>query len=86
MRYTVHVDDGHEWLEAPRAVARDAGILDRISRYSHQSPDGRILYLEGDCDAALLINALGLTDFRETYTQGDSAIRRLPSFAADALA
>ena len=80
MPYTFHNDPGHGWLEVPREEAIAAGILNRISEYSYQSRDGRTLYLEEDCDAALFVEARGLTsaDFRDKYSDGDSFVRQLP--------
>lgn len=83
MAYTFHNDPGHGWLEVPRAEARSAGILGRITHYSYQSRDGATLYLEEDCDAALFVDARGLTsaDFRDKYSDADSFVRRLPHYA-----
>jgi hypothetical protein len=45
-------DSGHEWLAVPSFMARQ---IDGISSFSYISPFGDIAYLEGDCDAALLL-------------------------------
>ena len=51
---TFHTDPGHGWLEVNR------GLMDALevtpSGYSYQ--DAVNVYLEEDCDAALLIDAL----------------------------
>jgi hypothetical protein len=79
MAYTFHTDPGHGWLAVPIGEARAAGIIGRISEYSYYDRQTAMLYLEEDCDAALFIDARGLTaaDIREVHTNADSFIRRL---------
>ena len=48
--YTFHFDGGHGWLAVPASDAHELGV--EASAYSYQSPDGRLLYLEEDCDAS----------------------------------
>lgn len=49
-------DPGHGWLEADRQMLNDLDIADQITAYSYQK--GSKVYLEEDCDASVLINAL----------------------------
>jgi len=52
--FTFHTDCGHGWLEVPKAIVESLRI--KVSRYSYQKGDK--LYLEEDCDAPRLIEAL----------------------------
>lgn len=51
-----HHDPGHGWIETPKAFLRALGILHKVSTYSYQNEE--YVFLEEDCDAALLINTL----------------------------
>lgn len=51
-----HHDPGHGWIEAPKAFLRALGILHKVSTCSYQNDE--YVFLEEDCDAALLINEL----------------------------
>ena len=53
---TMHSDPAHGWLEFPRSLATQLGILSEISRSSYVL--GGLLFLDCDCDAALAIEAL----------------------------
>lgn len=61
-----HADSGHEWLQVPLFMAREAHEADKanggdgISTFSYVK--GSNAYLEGDCDAALFMAYLGTTD------------------------
>lgn len=55
-KFTYYTDPGHGWIKVPRHILIELGIQDRISRYSYQL--NYDVYLEEDCDAPLLINAL----------------------------
>lgn len=60
------VDSGHEWLQVPILLAREADKADKanggdgISTFSYVK--GSFAYLEGDCDAALFLTYFGATD------------------------
>ncbi len=49
-------DPGHGWLEADIGLIKDMKIEHKISNYS--CVKGRNVYLEEDCDACLLTDAL----------------------------
>lgn len=49
-------DPGHGWLKVPIALLVQLNIVDKISGYSYQRDN--YAYLEEDCDAPLLLNAL----------------------------
>lgn len=48
-------DPGHGWLAVKRRALTDLGIADKISAYSYTRGD--TVYLEEDCDAAVLVQA-----------------------------
>ena len=56
LKLKFHCDAGHGWLAAKRNLLAKLGLLDKVSGYSYQR--GGTVYLEEDCDAGLLINAL----------------------------
>jgi hypothetical protein len=88
LRFTFHSDPAHGWLEVPRELLHGLGIADKITRYSYQRMDK--VFLEEDCDFttfARSMKAQGLTfDVMETYTNGDSFIRSLPSYKVEVTA
>lgn len=49
-------DPGHGWLKCHKRLLDQLGIADKISSYSYMREN--YAYLEEDCDAGLLINAL----------------------------
>ena len=79
-------DPGHGWLRAPVTLLEKLQIVDQISRYSYLK--GSYAYLEEDCDAGKLMEALKLSpDFKldkvvRHYCQNESAIRSYYPFTA----
>lgn len=72
-----YTDPGHGWFKVKRSVLHNLGIADQISLYSYQRGD--YVYLEEDCDAFLLHQALKeqgttLVTHRK-HTDNDSRIR-----------
>lgn len=57
MQNTPHwlIDDRHGWLVVPLSAVVASGA--DISRFSFVSPDGRLAYLEEDCDARAFLVA-----------------------------
>lgn len=55
-----YYDGGHEWLAVPVALVKAAGIWDQVSACSYIDRALAIVYLEGDCDAALYCDAARL--------------------------
>jgi len=49
-------DPGHGWLKVRRSVVEAAGVAQSISQYSYQRNNH--VYLEQDCDAGQLLEAL----------------------------
>jgi hypothetical protein len=58
--YTFHQDDGHGWLEVPKAQLEKLDILSKITRYSYEKDEN--VYLEEDCDLSTFIKAIGVAD------------------------
>lgn len=82
-----HQDPGHGWIAIPRSLARRLLGPDfhRISPFSYQQASTGLLFLEEDCDAALLLaacrrQAIALT-LTDVHCNSDSPIRHLPSFS-----
>ena len=75
MRLTLINDPGHGWLSVPIKAIKDAGITDKVSRYSYMTPTR--VYLEEDCDLLLFIKATGLEleGVRDTYSDNLSSCR-----------
>lgn len=67
MKFIVHGDPGHAWVAAPRALLEKLGVLDKVSSYSYQR--GKTVYLEEDCDAMLLIDALRARGIEPTFDE-----------------
>ena len=81
MTYRFITDPGHGWLEVPVADLATVGLKPTdFSRFSYQSRDGVMLYLEEDCDATKFINEYyaryGRPDMTEEY-QPTTFIRNL---------
>ena len=56
LEFNFYHDAGHGWLEVPLEIINEYGIGEAISSYSYTG-NGRV-YLEEDCDAAILLNEL----------------------------
>jgi hypothetical protein len=79
----VYSDPGHAWGKVKRQVLNNLGIADKVSAYSYQLRDN--VYLEEDCDLALLHDTLSKQDVRikfvEKHTNRDSKIRSYERFS-----
>ena len=77
-------DPGHGWLKVPVKLLEDLQIVDRISHSSYLL--GQHAYLEEDCDAGKLIEALkqGCQIYKvvKHYCKTESAIRHYYPFTA----
>lgn len=77
-------DPGHGWLRAPVKLLEKLQIVDQISHYSYLL--GQHAYLEEDCDAGKLIEALKqdcqIYKVVKHYCQKESAIRHYYPFTA----
>lgn len=83
IKLTHHQDQAHGWIEAPLALVKLSGVLEKISGYSYQSLDGQTLYLEEDQDAGLFLEALGAAGIKpemKSKAVKYSKIRNLPAF------
>lgn len=82
MKLKYYTDPGHGWVPVKRTLLRQLGILDRISSFSYQR--GGTVYLEEDCDATLLIEALerhGIErEWTSTHTNRRHPIRSYEPF------
>ena len=71
-------DPGHGWIAADMDHVKRLGIADKISAYSYLSRDGKVAYLEEDCDAGRYIEACkaaGIAiELREHHCNSDSSI------------
>ena len=56
MNITHYCDPGHGWMKVSRKSLAELNLLEKISGYSYQNGD--YVYLEEDCDASLLVEAL----------------------------
>lgn len=81
-------DPSHSWLKVSRRDAERLGLLPQhFTRFSYQSPKGNTFYLEEDCDAPLLLNAIAqsqeyLPSWRiDRHTNGRSHIRLMRSLS-----
>lgn len=72
-----YADPGHGWLACKRSLVAELGLLRQITPYSYQR--GGTVYLEEDCDASLVTQALrdkGIAFiFKEKHTDKTSPIR-----------
>lgn len=73
-------DPGHGWLEVPRKEIDQAGIAGKVSKFSYQSIDGEMVYLEEDCDAYLFLKAIGRELMIQELHQEKTFIRNLPRY------
>jgi hypothetical protein len=80
----VYSDPGHAWGKVKRQVLNNLGIANKVSPYSYQLRDN--VYLEEDCDLALLHDTLSKQDVRikfvEKRTNRDSKIRSYERYAS----
>jgi len=90
MTLNFNYDAGHGWLTSNTSQLMELGIYDKVSRYSYintayaNEDGGYNVYLEEDCDAPLLLNALkehGIEFTINSIDNGDhSFIRLKPHF------
>ena len=84
LRLEFHEDPGHGWLKVARSTIKRLGLCSQISNFSYQ--DGCYAYLEEDCDAAVLANALKEAGIKVVFefitTDSDSQIRSMTRFRA----
>ena len=78
--FTFHTDPGHGWLEVSVSAAESVGLSPAdFSNFSYRKGD--ILYLEEDCDAPKLLNAMKALGLEygtvERYSE-NTFIRNLP--------
>lgn len=77
-------DPGHGWLKVPVKLLEELKIVDQISHYSYLL--GQHAYLEEDCDAGKLIDALkqkgAAYKVVPHHCQNESAIRNYYPFTA----
>ena len=80
--FTFHTDPSHGWIEVPMTTILALGLAGKISPYSYK--DRAKAYLEEDCDAGLLYEAIKASgdeiklDYK--HTDGDCFVRNLPRF------
>jgi hypothetical protein len=80
MSYRFITDPGHGWLEVPMAELVELEIAHTISKCSYMSRDGKLAYLEEDCDAPRFNDAKGGPQALEITHQESTFVRRLPHY------
>lgn len=84
LKLTSYHDGGHGWLRVPIEEIRLAVLQGlEISRFSYISE--KFVYLEEDCDVSAWINFRQIpqetiSKWKQSYRNGSSPIRNLPSF------
>lgn len=58
LRIPYHEDLGHGWLEVQVSLLKELGIDKEISAYSYIDANDKIVFLEEDVDATILLNHL----------------------------
>ncbi|ENI4487403.1 hypothetical protein ABXZ88_003275 [Vibrio fluvialis] len=80
MKFNMHTDHGHGWLEVDVELAERL-LGDKVSVYSYISDDCKTVYLEEDCDATAFIEALNKNQIEheivEIWHEGDCFVRSL---------
>ncbi len=83
MKYTLHIDAGHAWLEVLKSELIKYGVADKISNYSYQKDDKA--FLEEDCDMATFCRAINPDasnlSFKEIYHGNTAPIRYMEKYA-----
>lgn len=82
LSFNCYSDPGHGWIKVSRKVLTKLNIADKVTAFSYERGDH--VYLEEDCDASLLIQALELKGikpvFKHTNTNKSSKIRSYNSY------
>lgn len=83
-------DPAHGWVEVPIMLLKALGIEGQISNFSYTELEAGIAYLEEDCDAERLIealNALGITVMIDTNLdeENESFIRELDHYCVESV-
>lgn len=80
MKIKYFQDPAHGWIAVPVTLVYKLGVEGKISAYSYT--DGDRAFLEEDCDASILLDALRAAgepfEIVESFTNRESFIRRLP--------
>lgn len=64
-----HADAGHAWLQAPATLLDAVGLARKdFTKFSYVSSSGS-MYLEEDCDAPKLLDALKAKDIHVEYKE-----------------
>lgn len=78
-----YADPGHGWMSVKKQFLNDLGVADKISHFSYQR--GGTAYLEEDCDASVLLDALkqaGIeVEIKHHHTDRRSPIRSYESYS-----
>ena len=67
LKFKYYTDAGHGWFAVKHKLLEALGIKDKISHYSYTN--GQTAYLEEDCDATLLFNALKSKGLSFSYVE-----------------
>ena len=74
-----HTDPGHGWLQVDKALLNDLNIAHKISDYSYQC-NNNYAYLEEDCDAGILLDALKARNIEFEIIRTYSTLSPIRSF------
>lgn len=83
--YDFYADDSHGWLKVSYAELIDLGIAIDITYYSYtaEGANGKVAYLEEDCDFGTFARAKKELYCRSHRTKGSSVIRSYDMYEAD---
>lgn len=91
--YHWETDPGHGWLVVPAHHLTEMKVQNKISTCSYISDDGKIAYLEEDCDAARFLESLenkklvkaAAKNWKDNFKE-NTFVRSLPRFSSDKIA
>ena len=85
IRFILHGDLGHAWLEVPLSLIKEYGLEKDISSYSYVNEKSGMVFLEEDSDMPKFLKAFQretglIPDLFDIYSKTDSTVRNLPRY------
>jgi hypothetical protein len=74
-----HTDPGHGWIQVDKHLLIHLGIANKISNYSYECMND-YAYLEEDCDAGILLDALKASNIEFEIIRTYSNLSPIRSF------